>query len=116
MSEEKKPSRLSRIELEVRMDEKNIPEQITWRATDADPGNHEATAMMVALWDHHTKNGMSIDLWTKQMTVPEMNIFFYQTLLSMSDSLKRSTQQQELSDDLMKFAKDFIAKANRIAS
>ncbi len=116
MSEEKKPSRLSHIELKVGMDEKNIPEQITWNATDAEPGEHTAAAMIVALWDHNTKNGMSIDLWTKQMTVPEMNIFFYQTLLSMSDTLQRSTQQKELSTDLLKFAKDFIAKANRIAS
>jgi hypothetical protein len=32
---------------------------------------------------------MRIDLWTKEMPVDEMKIFFHQTLVAMSDTFHR---------------------------
>ena len=103
-------SRNSQINIEVVLDDKNIPVKIEWQATDAEPGRHDATAMLLALWDQQTQNGLSIDLWTKDMTVPEMNIFLYQTLLSLSDSFLRSTQNKALSEEMKKFANEFWDK------
>jgi len=102
--------RISNIQVEIQLDEKNIPSQIQWEATDAEPGKHQATAMLLAFWDQQSKNGLSIDLWTKDMTVPEMNIFLYQTLISLSDSFLRSTKNQELSEEMKTFANKFWDK------
>ncbi|MEP7128443.1 MAG: gliding motility protein GldC [Chitinophagales bacterium] len=115
MSDDKKlPERESTIQLSIALDKSNIPEQINWQATDAEPGNHESNAMLLALWDHKAKTGMSIDIWTKEMTVPEMNLFFYQTFSTMSDSFFRATKNKELSDDIRNFAKTFIEKVKQL--
>ena len=111
MTEEKK-SRSSHIQLTISLDEKNIPEQIEWEATDAEPGKHAAKAMLLGLWDKKQGNGLSIDLWTKEMTVPEMNIFFYQTLISMADTLQRATQDKQLSESITQFAGSFMERVN----
>src|SRR5438045_4282723 len=114
MSEEKnQSSRLSTIHLSVDLDKNNIPERIEWEATDAEPGIHESNAMLLALWDHKLKTGMSIDLWTKEMTIPEMNLFFYQTFATLSETFFRATKNKELSDDIKNFATEFIEKVNQ---
>jgi gliding motility-associated protein GldC len=100
----------STIHLDIRLDEKNIPEKIDWQATDAEAGNHEATAMLLALWDHQQKTGLSIDLWTKEMTIPEMNLFFYQTLATLGETFLRATKNKALSDEITTFAKHFFEK------
>jgi gliding motility-associated protein GldC len=53
---------------------------------------------------------MRIDLWTKEMMVDEMADFYYQMLISMADTFKRATQNQELCDDMKTFAKNFFEK------
>ena len=103
----------SEINLTINLDDNHVPEKISWNATDAEAGNHESSAMLLALWDSKTKQGMSIDLWTKEMTIPEMNIFFYQTLLTMSDSFQRATQNKELSEEMKKFARNFFEKVKQ---
>jgi gliding motility-associated protein GldC len=35
---------------------------------------------MLSVWDSKAKESMRIDLWTKEMPVDEMKIFFHQTL------------------------------------
>ena len=107
---EKISSKRSTINIEVGLDEKNIPGKIHWEATDAEPGRHEAKAMLLAFWDEKSKSGLSIDLWTKDMTVPEMNIFMYQSLLTLSDSFYRSTQNKAMSEEMKKFANGFWEK------
>lgn len=102
--------RESIIQLSIALDKNNIPEKIQWQASDAEPGLHASNAMLLALWDHKAKTGMSIDIWTKEMTVPEMNLFFFQTLSTLSDSFLRATKNKELSDDIKNFAKSFIEK------
>jgi gliding motility-associated protein GldC len=115
MSDEKKAfARLSQINLTIGLDKNNIPEQIKWEATDAEPGVHESNAMLLAMWDHQQKTGMSIDIWTKDMTVPEMNLFFYQTIATLGDTFLRATKNKELSDDIKNFAKEFIGKIKKM--
>jgi gliding motility-associated protein GldC len=107
-------SKQSTINIEVGLDEKNIPGKIQWEATDAEPGKHEAKAMLLAFWDQKSKSGLSIDLWTKDMTVPEMNIFMYQSLLSLSDSFHRATQNKAMSDEMKTFANRFWEKVKNL--
>lgn len=98
----------STINIEVTLDEKRIPEQILWSATESTAdAAQKAKAMMLAFWDGADKSALRVDLWTKEMMVDEMGDFFYQTIMTMADTFDRATHQQELVHDMKKFAKDF---------
>lgn len=103
------------IAIEVKLDEKNVPESINWSATDLQ-GYDKATcrAMILALWDHNNKDTLRLDLWTKEMTVDEMKIFFHQTLVSMADTLENSTNDSRISGDMRDFC-DYFAEKMEIA-
>ncbi len=102
---------VSTITIDVALDQKKIPEQILWNATQSNSAEQQqAKAMMLAFWDGNEKAALRIDLWTKEMMVDEMADFYYQNLMTMADTLERATHQQELVDDMKKFAKAFFAK------
>lgn len=103
--------RHSTITIDVTLDEKNIPDQILWKATDstADAGQ-KARAMMLSFWDGADKSALRMDLWTKDMMVDEMADFYYQTIMTMADSFSRATHQAELVDMMKNFAKDFYGR------
>jgi gliding motility-associated protein GldC len=66
--------------------------------------------MMLAFWDGADKTALRVDLWTKDMMVDEMADFFYQTLYTMADTFDRATHQQELVEDIRKFAREFYKR------
>lgn len=105
----------STITVDVELDEKNVPEKISWSATastaDVPRG---AKALMLSFWDGADKSALRMDLWTKEMMVDEMADFYYQTLMTMADSYERATHQQELVEDIRKFAQDFYRKFQEI--
>ena len=107
--------RQSTITIDVTLDEKNIPDQILWKATDstADAGQ-KARAMMLSFWDGADKSALRMDLWTKEMMVDEMADFYYQTFMTMADSFNRATHQAELVDMIKNFAKDFYGRFREI--
>ncbi|MBA2251028.1 MAG: gliding motility protein GldC [Chitinophagaceae bacterium] len=101
----------STIQIDVLLDPDKIPQQISWTATDSNSDvAQKAKAMSIAFWDGADKTAMRMDLWTKDMMVDEMADFYYQMFSSMGDSFLRATQQKELSDDIKKFAKEFLKK------
>jgi len=101
----------STIKIDVLLDPNKVPEQISWQATDSSADMaQKAKAMCIAFWDANDKTAMRIDLWTKEMMVDEMADFYYQMLVSMADTFKRATQNQELCDDMKTFAKNFFEK------
>jgi gliding motility-associated protein GldC len=101
----------STIKIDVLLDPNKVPEQISWQATDSSADMaQKAKAMCIAFWDANDKTAMRIDLWTKEMMVDEMADFYYQMLISMADTFKRATQNQELCDDMKTFAKNFFEK------
>ena len=101
----------STIKIDVLLDPNKIPEQINWSASDSTANMvQKAKAMSVAFWDGADKTAMRIDLWTKDMMVDEMADFYYQMLMSMADTFKRATKQDEISNDMKKFAKEFFDK------
>ncbi|MEP6674094.1 MAG: gliding motility protein GldC [Ferruginibacter sp.] len=101
----------STIKIDVLLDPDKVPEQISWTASDSSADiTQKAKAMCIAFWDGTDKSAMRIDLWTKDMMVDEMADFYYQMLMTMADTFKRATQNQELTDDMKKFAKVFFDK------
>ncbi len=101
----------STISIDVVLDDKKIPDSITWKASDSSADEAlAAKAMMLAFWDSGDKSALRIDLWTKDLMVDEMGDFFYQTLSSMSSTLQRATNYADLADDLKEFAKKFNEK------
>ena len=101
----------STITIDVLLDSNKIPEQINWKASDSSADMaQKAKAMCIAFWDAADKSAMRIDLWTKDMMVDEMADFYYQMMMGMADTFNRATHQQEMTDDMKKFAKDFFEK------
>lgn len=101
----------SKITIDVMLDPDRVPEAISWNATDSTADmDQKAKAMMVSFWDGADKAALRIDLWTKDMMVDEMGDFFYQTLMTMADTLGRATGHQELVGDMKKFADAFHKK------
>jgi gliding motility-associated protein GldC len=101
----------STITIDVTLDEKKLPEKINWNASSSTAeAPRLAKAMMLAFWDGADKSALRMDLWTKEMMVDEMADFFYQTFMTMADTLDRATHQHELVDDIKKFAAEFYKK------
>ena len=101
----------SSINIDVFLDADQVPEQISWQATDTTADSaRKAKAMMLAFWDGADKTALRLDLWTKEMMVDEMGDFFYQTFMTMAETYHRATHQAELVDDIKRFAKDFYSK------
>ena len=100
----------SKIELNVELDENRVPEKLHWTAQDGGITNEEAKAMMLAVWDSKTQEALRIDLWTKDMPVDEMKLFFYQTLVAMSDTFNRATQDEKMTATMKDFCDYFSEK------
>ena len=100
----------SKIELNVELDENRVPEKIHWTAQDGGITNEEAKAMMLAVWDAKAQETLRIDLWTKDMPVDEMKVFFHQTLVAMSDTFNRATQDEKMTATMKDFCDYFAEK------
>ena len=99
----------SKIEIEVELDENKIPEKIFWSATDAGIENSATKAAFLSVWDSTKKESLRVDLWTKDMPLDEMKIFFHQILTSMSATYKRATQDEKMSQTMLDIC-DFFAE------
>ena len=104
--------RKANINIEVLLNENNLPEQISWLASDSKKSNDVAKAFMLSFWDPKLKDSFNIDLWTKEMTMDEMKFFIIQNLLKMSGLIQKSTGDQELSKLIKNFATEFGKKSN----
>ncbi|MEL1253174.1 gliding motility protein GldC [Flavobacterium sp. DGU38] len=100
----------SEIKFNIELDENRVPEKLTWTAQDGGVEREEAKAIMLSIWDSKAKETMRIDLWTKDMPVDEMKIFFHQTLVAMSDTFKRATDDEKMSDTMKDFCDYFAEK------
>ncbi|MCX2719158.1 gliding motility protein GldC [Lentiprolixibacter aurantiacus] len=100
----------SKIILEVSLDENRVPESLNWTADDGGIHNEEAKAMLLSVWDSKNKESLKIDLWTKDMPVDEMKIFFHQTLVAMSDTFMKATQDEKMTATMKDFCEYFADK------
>ena len=72
--------------------------------------NLKSKAMLLSVWDAKTKETLRIDLWTKEMPVDEMKLFFHQTLVAMADTFQRATQDETMADTMRDFCDYFAEK------
>ncbi len=100
----------SEIKFEIELDANRVPEKLFWTAADGGVAKEEAKAIMLSVWDSKAKETMRIDLWTKEMPVDEMKIFFHQTLVAMSDTFKRATDDEKMADTMKDFCDYFAEK------
>jgi len=108
----KKNKKVANINFQIHLDENNIPENITWEATDNKNRKSDAKAVMISIWDGEDKTSLKIDLWTKEMMAEEMNFFTYQMLDSLADSYQKAVGDEKVSKKIKDFAKNIGKEIN----
>ena len=97
----------NQIVFNIELDNTQTPESISWQASQAGNTPQDCKAILLSVWDGEAKQTLKIDLWVKEMSVEEMNLFFYQTMHTMADTLKRSTGNEEATLNMKQFANIF---------
>lgn len=105
-----KPNNTSDINIHIELDENRVPEKLRWTAKDGGVENEMAKAFLLSIWDSNAKESMRIDLWTKDMPVDEMKVFFHQTLVAMSDTFQRATGDEKMAATMRDFCEYFAEK------
>ena len=100
----------SKVTFDVGLDENRIPEKMTWSASDAGIKDEPAEALMISVWNDEKKETLRMDLWTKEMKLKEMQVFFYQTLKSMADVYRKATNDDKMADTMLDFVDYFHEK------
>ena len=100
------------IIINVELDENKIPENIKWSAEDGGVTNQDVKALILSTWDFDKKETLKIDLWTKDMPVDEMNVFIHQTLVSLSQSFYKATNNDKMTDAFNQFCDYFSENLN----
>ena len=103
-------NKVSNINIQVEVDENHVPESLNWTAEDGGVKDEEAKAMLLSIWDSKQQETLRIDLWTKDMPVDEMKKFFHQTLVAMSDTFNRATQDEKMTATMKDFCDYFAEK------
>jgi len=98
------------IKIHVELDENNVPEIMSWDAPDGGVRNQETKAFMLSMWDSKPQESMSINLWTKDMPVDEMKVFYHQTLVTMAENFERATGDKKMTDTMRDFCDYFAEK------
>ncbi len=102
----------SEIKFNIELDENKVPESIHWTAHDAGEDNQKSEAVLISIWDANAQNSLRIDLWTKEMKIDEMKIFFHQTMTAMSDTFERATGDEKMSSQMRQFCQYFAEELN----
>ena len=106
---------ISKIEINVELDNNKVPEKIRWTASDGNIDNQETKAAFLSVWDSKNKESLKIDLWTKDMPIDQMNVFFHQTLVSMNETFIKATQNEKMGDSFKQFC-DYFAENLKLKS
>jgi len=102
----------SKITFEITLDENKVPEKIKWSAPDGGVNNEDSKSTFISVWNHEKQETLKIDLWTKDMPVDQMNVFIHQTLVSMSETFFKATQNEKIYDAFKQFCDYFSEKLN----
>jgi len=103
----------SKLTFDLELDENNVPKNIVMNSTDKQAVNINLKSLMIAGWDAKTKETLCVDLWTKDMMVNEMFIMYHQTLMSMANTLEKSTGHDKLAGALKDYC-EFFAEQTKI--
>ena len=101
-------SRTAEIKVTVELDADDLPTRIEWQASEGQQGGPASCqSMMISLWDSENKSTAAIDLWTKDTTIEDMNLYFYQVIHKMADTYLRATKNADMADTIREFANRF---------
>jgi gliding motility-associated protein GldC len=102
----------SKIEIEIGLNQANLPVEMKWQSSDAPAGYpmQEAKAMQLTFFDKPSQDTLRIDLWTTDMQVVEMDKMMYDTLRTMADNYFRATNNREMAEQMRHFANYFGEK------
>jgi gliding motility-associated protein GldC len=105
----------SNIKFEIELDNNNVPEKISWDATDKpEAGPSETRAISVALWDHEQKNTLRIDLWAKNMPVEDMKRFYVDCIGGLSQSVLSATGDEYMSTEMRQLCDKLVAHLKKL--
>jgi gliding motility-associated protein GldC len=101
-------SRTAEIKVSVDLDGDNMPTRIEWQATES-KGDQPmpCQSVMLSLWDSQNKTSAAIDLWTKDTTIDDMNLHYYQMFHKMADTYLRATKNPEVAKLIHEFGDGF---------
>ncbi len=101
-------SRTAQIKLTVDLDRDNVPTAIAWEASEAkSEGPTPCQSMMLSLWDAERRTMAAIDLWARDTTIDDMNLYFYQAFHQMAETYQRATRNRELAKLIHEFGERF---------
>jgi gliding motility-associated protein GldC len=101
-------SRTAEINVTIELDSDNLPLRIQWQASDAkDDGPVPCQSIMLSLWDSEKKTTAAIDLWTRDTSVDDMNLHFYQVFHKMADTYLRATKNSDVAKLIHEFGDGF---------
>lgn len=104
-------AKTSEIRFKIGLDEKNVPLDIKWQASDSKNQElRDCKSIMLSIWDITQNQTLKIDLWTKDMTTDEMHSHYFQTLLAMTDSYAKATHNPYAVEEMKKFAQQLAKK------
>lgn len=96
----------SEIHFSIALDQQNIPEAISWSATDAGNDIHFAKAMNILIWDRQQAATMNMNLWTKDMPVDEMKRFYLDMVGLMAEGIVAATNDEYMGAKLRALGKE----------
>jgi len=102
------PSRTAEIKVTVDLSDEHLPKGIQWQATEGEnEGPTSCESMMLSFWDSEKKTVAAIDLWTEEMTIEEMNLYFFQVFHKMADTYFRATKDDSVAREIHAFGDGF---------
>ena len=99
------------LKFNIEIDENHLPLSIGMESKDIHEKNIKA--LLVSAWESTKKETLRVDLWTKDMPINEMFIMYHQTLMSMANTLEKSTGHDKLAGALKDYC-EFFAEQTKI--
>lgn len=92
----------STIEFQITLDDDNVPDQISWKASDSPSGSDpvETKSVSISLWDQQQQNTLRIDLWTKDMPMEEMKRFYIDVIGGLAQSALTATGDEYMAGEM----------------
>ncbi|MGY6559282.1 MAG: gliding motility protein GldC [Nitritalea sp.] len=103
----------STINFEVELDEKNMPKQILWDASDKEGAGMESTrSVSLNVWDNLNHSTLRIDLWTDDMSVAEMKRFYIDVIGGMAQTILNATGDEYMSEEMKDLCDRLVKHVN----
>ena len=103
MSQNKK----ERLTVDVSMDDNLVPETIEWKSSQENKDAEKASAALIYFWNAEKNETYNLDLWTKEMSIEEMNKMIFQTLMTLANTYERATNEDQLANAMRDFSQFF---------